>query len=88
MWIIIPVMALSIPIVGIIAGGPIGKALAESIRDRHTTSPSERAEIKRLEKRVSDLESALSDMSSDIRSLEDKNDFFSRLLEDDSRQTR
>src|SRR5690606_32239955 len=53
----IPILALSIPIVAIISGGPIGKALAERINTRNAGGSAAGGErVAMLERRIEQLE--------------------------------
>ena len=83
MWIIIPVLALSIPIVAIIAGGPIGKAIGENLKNKNPVNPDSAKKIKYLESRIESLEEQVSDLSSGIKQIEEKNEFFRKLMDDD-----
>jgi hypothetical protein len=69
----IPILALSIPIVAIIANAVVKK---------NRVDPNQGRKIEALEARVQELESALTRVSGDVDRLEDKQNFISRLLED------
>ncbi|MBT3271857.1 MAG: hypothetical protein HN368_01785 [Spirochaetales bacterium] len=71
----IPILALSIPIVAIIANAATKK---------YKDNPEQSGKIEALEKRIALLEQTLSETSGDIERLEDRQNFISRLLEDKS----
>jgi uncharacterized SAM-binding protein YcdF (DUF218 family) len=75
-------VALLIPIIGIVADSPIGRALA-----RRLEGPSQAPlDLGDLSKRVELLESEVDDLMRSIQTLQDENAFLQRLLEDPSRQ--
>ena len=69
----IPILALSIPIVAIIA---------KAVTKKHEVDPAQAQKIVALEERVRELDQALSQMNGNVERLEDKQNFISRLLED------
>jgi len=75
-------VALLIPIIGIMADSPIGRALARKLEGPVETLPG----VGDLSKRVELLESEVDDLMRSIQTLQDDNAFLHRLLEDPSRQ--
>ncbi len=71
--LLIPILALSIPIVAI---------LTRSRRQGTTVPPEQDRRIRGLEEKVRLLEESLDSMGSQVHELEDKQRFLSRLLED------
>lgn len=71
--LLIPIMALSIPIVAI---------LTRSRRQGQVGSPEQQRRIRGLEEKVRQLEESLDLMGGQVHDLEDKQRFLSRLLED------
>jgi archaellum component FlaC len=71
----IPILALSIPIVAIIAN---------AMTKKYKNGPDQTAQVEKLEKRVLELEESLSQVNGDVERLEDRQNFISRLLEDKS----
>ena len=71
--LLIPILALSIPIVAIIA---------KAATKKHEANPAQTQKIAALEERVRELDQALSQVNGDMERLEDKQNFISRLLED------
>jgi len=69
----IPILALSIPIVAIVA---------RAVTKKHEANPELGGKIVALEERVRELEHSLSRVNGDVERLEDKQNFISRLLED------
>ena len=76
---LIPILALSIPIVAIIANAATKK---------YRAAPEEQQEfrsyVKRLEQRVVELEDTVKSLSSNVEHLETDQRFLSRLIEDKS----
>ena len=70
---LIPILALSIPIVAIIATAATKK---------YKANPEQSTKITALENRILELEQSLSQMNGDVERLEDRQNFLSRLLED------
>lgn len=71
--LLIPIMALSIPIVAI---------LTRSRRQGQDPSPEQERRIRGLEEKVRRLEESLDLVGGQVHELEDKQRFLSRLLED------
>lgn len=71
--LLIPIMALSIPIVAILSRGR---------RQGPQASPEQEQRIRALEQKIERLETALDSMDGEVRELEDKHRFLSRLLEE------
>ena len=80
MWIIgvILLVALLIPIMGIIIDSPIGRALARRLEGPNLTPP----ELTDLVKKVDLLEAEVDDLSRSVDSLKEDNAFLTRLIED------
>jgi hypothetical protein len=75
-------VALLIPIIGIVVDSPIGRALA-----RRMEGPQEvPTGLKDLSKRVELLESEVDDLMRSVQTLQDENAFLQRLLEDPSQR--
>ena len=73
-------VALLIPILGIVVDSPIGRALARRIEGPQATPP----DVLALAKRVELLEAEVDDLSRSMQSLQDENAFLQRLLADPS----
>ncbi len=73
---LILLVALMIPILGILIDSPIGRALARRLEGPETASPS----LNELAKKVELLEAEVDDLTRSMRSLEDENKFLQRLL--------
>lgn len=71
--LLIPIMALSIPIVAIIT---------RSRRQGQIASPEQERRVRGLEEKVRHLEESLDLMTGQVHELEDKQRFLTRLLED------
>ena len=71
--LLIPIMALSIPIIAIITRARTA---------RYKADPNQLEYVKRLESRIFELETTVSQINGDVEKLEDKQNFISRLLED------
>jgi hypothetical protein len=71
-------VALLIPILGIVVDSPIGRALARRLEGPQQT-PTDLAE---LAKRVELLEAEVDDLSRNLQSVQDENAFLQRLLSD------
>jgi hypothetical protein len=76
-------VALLIPILGIVVDSPIGRALARRLEGPQTTPP----DVAALAKRVELLEAEVDDLSRSLQTLQDENTFLQRLLADPSRST-
>ena len=73
-------VALLIPILGIVVDSPIGRALARRLEGPQQTPP----DVLALAKRVELLEAEVDDLSRGMQSLQDENAFLQRLLADHS----
>jgi hypothetical protein len=73
-------VALLIPILGIVVDSPIGRALARRLEGPQETPP----DVLALAKRVELLEAEVDDLSRGLQSLQDENAFLQRLLADPS----
>ena len=80
MWIvgIILLIALLIPIIGIIVDSPIGRALARRVEGPEQATP----ELATLAKKVDLLEAEVDDLTRSVDSLKEDNAFLTRLIED------
>jgi uncharacterized SAM-binding protein YcdF (DUF218 family) len=73
-------VALLIPILGIVVDSPIGRALARRLEGPQATPP----DVLALAKRVELLEAEMDDLTRGMQSLQDENAFLQRLLADPS----
>lgn len=71
-------VALLIPIMGIVVDSPIGRALARRLEGPQTTPPG----LAELAKKVELLEAEVDDLMRSVQGLQDENAFLQRLLED------
>lgn len=80
MWIIglVLLLALLIPVLGIIIDSPIGRALARRLEGPEPVAP----ELKELAKKVELLEAEVDDLTRNVDSLREDNAFLTRLIED------
>lgn len=76
-------VALLIPILGIVVDSPIGRALARRLEGPQTTPP----DLVALAKRVELLEAEVDDLNRSLQTLQDENAFLQQLLADPSRST-
>jgi hypothetical protein len=85
MWIVLLVLlvALMIPIVGIVIDSPIGRALARRLEGPEQTPPA----VQDLVKKLDLLEAEVDDLTRAVRSLEEESQFLHRLLESSQRST-
>ncbi len=85
MWIVLLVLlvALMIPVVGIVIDSPIGRALARRLEGPEQAPPG----LKELAKKVELLEAEVDDLNRAVKGLEEENQFLQRLLESPSRST-
>jgi hypothetical protein len=85
MWIVLLVLlvALMIPIVGIVIDSPIGRALARRLEGPEQAPPG----LHELAKKVELLEAEVDDLNRAVKALEEENQFLQRLLESPSRST-
>src|SRR5688500_18579676 len=75
---LILLVALLIPIIGIVVDSPIGRALARRLEGPQQTP----AELSELAKKVDLLEAEVDDLMRSVQALQDENTFLQRLLED------
>jgi hypothetical protein len=75
---LIILVALLIPILGIVVDSPIGRALARRLEGPQITPPA----VTDLAKRLELLEAEVDDLMRSVQSLQDENAFLQRLLED------
>jgi uncharacterized SAM-binding protein YcdF (DUF218 family) len=77
---LILLVALLIPILGIVVDSPIGRALARRLEGPQETPP----DVIALAKRVELLEAEVDDLNRSVQSIQDENTFLQRLLSDPS----
>jgi len=75
---LILLVALMIPIIGILVDSPIGRAIGRRLEGPEQTSP----QIADLIRKVEVLESEVEDLTRAVEGLKEENQFFQRLLED------
>ena len=75
---LILLVALLIPIMGIVVDSPIGRALARRLEGPQQTPPA----LSDLAKKVELMEAEIDDLASSVQTLQDENAFLQRLLED------
>ena len=80
---LILLVALLIPIMGIVVDSPIGRALARRLEGPQATPPA----LADLAKKVELLEAEVDDLMRSVQSLQDENAFLQRLLEDPSQRS-
>lgn len=80
---IILLVALLIPIMGIVIDSPIGRALGRRIEG---PEPQVAPPVSDLQRRLDVLEGEVEEMSSQIRQLQEENQFFQKLLEEQPRR--
>jgi hypothetical protein len=80
---IILIIALLIPILGIVVDSPIGRALARRLEGPQQAPPG----LTELAKKVELLEAEVDDLVRSVQTLQDENAFLQRLLEDPSQRT-
>jgi uncharacterized SAM-binding protein YcdF (DUF218 family) len=73
---LILLVALMIPILGILIDSPIGRALARRLEGPGATPPA----VGELAKKVELLEAEVDDLTRSVRNLEEENQFLQRLL--------
>jgi hypothetical protein len=85
MWVIalILLLALLIPIMGIVVDSPIGRALARRLEGPSEVPPG----LDDLAKKVDLLEAEVDDLNRSVQALQDENAFLQRLLADPSART-
>jgi hypothetical protein len=79
---LILIIALLIPIMGIVVDSPIGRALARRLEGPQQTP----TDLRELAKKVELLEAEVDDLSRSVQTLQDENAFLQRLLEDPSQR--
>ena len=79
---LILLVALLIPILGIVVDSPIGRALARRLEGPQATPPA----INELAKKVDLLEAEVDDLVRNVQALQDANAFLQRLLEEPSQR--
>lgn len=75
---LILIVALLIPIIGIVVDSPIGRALARRLEGPEQATPA----LSELAKKVELLEAEVDDLTRSVHALQDENAFLQRLLED------
>jgi hypothetical protein len=80
---LILLVALLIPIMGIVVDSPIGRALARRLEGPEQAPPA----VADLAKKVELLEAEIDDLARSVQTLQDENAFLQRLLEDPQRAT-
>lgn len=75
---LILVVALLIPILGIVIDSPIGRALARRLEGPDQTPP----QLADLARKVELLESEVDDLNRAVQTLQEENQFLQRLLEE------
>ena len=79
---LILIVALLIPIIGIVVDSPIGRALARRLEGPQQVPPA----LSDLAKKVELLEAEVDDLARSVQTLQDENAFLQRLLEDSSQR--
>jgi uncharacterized SAM-binding protein YcdF (DUF218 family) len=80
---LILIVALLIPIIGIVVDSPIGRALARRLEGPQEIPPA----LSDLAKKVELLEAEVDDLARSVQTLQDENAFLQRLLEEPSQRT-
>ena len=80
---LILLVALLIPIMGIVVDSPIGRALARRLEGPQAVPPA----LEDLAKKVELLEAEVDDLMRSVQALQDENAFLQRLLEPSQRST-
>jgi uncharacterized SAM-binding protein YcdF (DUF218 family) len=80
---LILLVALLIPIIGIVVDSPIGRALARRLEGPQETPPA----LSDLAKKVELLEAEVDDLMRSVQTLQDENAFLQRLLEDPAQRS-
>ncbi|MFL5401391.1 MAG: hypothetical protein ACJ8BF_01065 [Gemmatimonadales bacterium] len=75
---LILIVALLIPIIGIVVDSPIGRALARRVEGPQDTPPG----VAELAKKIDLLEAEVDDLTRSVQALQDESAFLQRLLED------
>jgi uncharacterized SAM-binding protein YcdF (DUF218 family) len=79
---ILLIIALLIPIIGIVVDSPIGRALARRLEGPQPITPP----LAELAKKVELLEAEVDDLTRSVQTLQDESAFLQRLLEDPSQR--
>jgi uncharacterized SAM-binding protein YcdF (DUF218 family) len=77
---LILIVALLIPIIGIVVDSPIGRAIARRMEGPQAAPPA----LAELAKKVELLEADVDDLTRSVQTLQDENAFLQRLLADSS----
>jgi hypothetical protein len=80
---LILLVALLIPIIGIVVDSPIGRALARRLEGPQETPPA----LSELAKKVELLEAEVDDLMRSVQALQEENTFLQRLLEDPAQRS-
>jgi hypothetical protein len=80
---LILIVALLIPIIGIVVDSPIGRALARRLEGPQQVPPA----LSDLAKKVELLEAEVDDLARSVQTLQDENAFLQRLLAEPSQRT-
>ena len=80
---LILIVALLIPILGIVVDSPIGRALARRLEGPEKATPA----LSELAKKVELLEAEVDDLLRSVQALQDENAFLQRLLEDPAQRS-
>ena len=75
---LILLVALLIPIMGIVVDSPIGRALARRLEGARDVPPG----LEELARKVDMLEAEVDDLNKSVQALQDENAFLQRLLSD------
>ncbi len=76
-------VALMIPIMGLVIDSPIGRAIARRVEGPEQIP----ANLADLARKVEALESEVEDLRTTVQTLQEENQFFQRLLEENPRPT-
>jgi hypothetical protein len=80
--VLILLVALLIPIIGIVVDSPIGRAIARRLEGPQEIPPA----LNELAKKVELLEAEVDDLARSVQTLQDENAFLQRLLEEPSQR--
>jgi uncharacterized SAM-binding protein YcdF (DUF218 family) len=80
---LILLVALLIPIIGIVVDSPIGRALARRLEGPQQTPPA----LGELAKKVELLEAEVDDLMRSVQTLQDENTFLQQLLENPTQRS-
>jgi hypothetical protein len=81
--VLILLVALLIPIMGIVVDSPIGRALARRLEGPQEIPPA----LSDLAKKVDLLEAEIDDLTRSVQTLQDENAFLQRLLADSAHRS-